>query len=230
MKIAIMQPYLFPYIGYYQLIHASDIFVIYDDANYINRGWINRNYILIQGKKHLFTLNLVASSCFKKINEIEIGDNSSKLAKTIKYSYGKAPFFENIFPIVEDILFYKNKNLADFISNSLKLVSEYLSIETKFIRSSSLPYNQEAKGQYKVIDICKKLNANMYMNPIGGKHQSAAFVKENLALTFLKPSIPHYVQFKNEFIPGLSMLDVLMFNSKEDIRNMLEQYTLESET
>ena len=104
MTLAIMQPYLFPYIGYWQLLNAVDTFVLYDDVNYINKGYINRNSILVDGKAQQFTLELINASQNKLINEIEIGNNSKKLLKTITQSYIKAPFFEDIITLIEEIL------------------------------------------------------------------------------------------------------------------------------
>jgi len=138
MTVAIMQPYLFPYIGYWQLIDAVDTFVILEDVNFINKGYINRNSILVNGKSQQFTLELISRSQNKLINEIEIGNNSKKLLKTIEMSYKKAPYFKTIFPVIEDILNQKEKNLAKFIGYSLQKVSSYLEIDTQFIYSSNI--------------------------------------------------------------------------------------------
>ena len=83
MTVAIMQPYLFPYIGYWQLIHAVDTFVIFDDVNYIKKGYINRNNILVNGQKQTFTLELMSASQNKLINDIDIGNNIEKVMESI---------------------------------------------------------------------------------------------------------------------------------------------------
>src|SRR5690606_19151193 len=113
MKIAIMQPYLFPYIGYWQLINAVDTFVIYDDVSFINKGYINRNYILLSGKPQRFTLELSKASQNKLINEIEVGNNQNKILRTISFSYKKAPFYKKAFSLIEDIFQQKEKNLTE---------------------------------------------------------------------------------------------------------------------
>lgn len=228
MKVAIMQPYLFPYIGYWQLISAVDMFVIYDDVNFIKKGYINRNNILVNKKPYCFTLELLGASQNKLINEIEIGINRGKILKTIEMAYKKAPFFKNVFPIIEEILNQEEKNLAKFIGYSLIKISKFLGIDKKFIYSSGIEKNYTLKGQDKIIDICKRLNTKIYINPIGGQelYSKEIFKANNIDLFFLKPIIVEYKQFDNEFIPYLSIIDVMMFNSVNEIKNMLKSYEL----
>lgn len=228
MKVAIMQPYLFPYIGYWQLISAVDMFVIYDDVNFIKKGYINRNNILVNKKPYRFTLELLGASQNKLINEIEIGINGGKILKTIEMAYKKAPFFKNVFPVIEEILNQEEKNLAKFIGYSLIKISKFLGIDKKFIYSSGIEKNYTLKGQDKIIDICKRLNAKIYINPIGGQelYSKEIFKANNIDLFFLKPIIVEYKQFDNEFIPYLSIIDVMMFNSVNEIKNMLKSYEL----
>jgi len=228
MKIAIMQPYLFPYIGYWQLINAVDIFVIYDDVNYIQRGYINRNNILVNGKKYTFTLELIGASQNKKINEINVGNNQYKLLRTIEFSYKKAPYFNYVFPLIKDIMMYQEKNLALYIGNSIQQIVKFLDIKVQIIYSSHVEKNNKLKGQDKIIDICQILGAQTYINPIGGKdlYSKEVFKSKLIELYFLKPEILEYKQFNNEFIPNLSIIDVLMFNNKDTVRDMLHRYEL----
>ena len=228
MKVAIMQPYLFPYIGYWQLINAVNTFMIYDDVTFIKQGFINRNYILIAGEKKRFTLELLGASSNKYINEIKVGGNTLKLLKTIEMAYKKAPQFESVFPIIQDILSNNERNLAKFIGYSLKKISAYLEIDAKFIYSSEIEKNDRIKAQEKILDICKTLGAKCYINAIGGKelYSKDRFKEEGINLHFLKTEIQEYKQFKNEFIPYLSIIDIMMFNSKREIREMLERYEL----
>lgn len=228
MTLAIMQPYLFPYIGYWQLINAVDSFVIYDDVNFIKQGYINRNSILSNGKLQQFTLELIGASSNKLIKEIEIGNNVNKILKTIKQSYIKAPFFENVIILLEEILVNKEKNLAKYIGYSLEKISHYLEINTSFMYSSNIKKDIELKAQDKVIDICKNLNARKYINAIGGQelYSKEIFKKNGIELNFLKTELVQYKQFKNDFVPYLSIIDILMFNSKDEIKNMLDRYAL----
>ncbi len=228
MTLAIMQPYLFPYIGYWQLINAVNTYVIYDDVNFIKQGYINKNNILSNEKSQAFTLELIGASSNKLINEIKVGANNKKLIKSINQNYIKAPYFKNIFPLIEDILNQDEKNLARFIGYSLQKTSNYLNLETKFIYSSDIKKNNELKAQDKILEISKILNASNYINAIGGQelYSKNDFKAQNIQLNFLKTELLEYKQFKNEFVPYLSIIDILMFNSKEEIKDMLSRYEL----
>ena len=215
MKLAIMQPYFFPYLGYFQLIHAADVFVIFDDVNYINKGWINRNNILVNGKTNLITLPLKEA-------------NQEKLLKTIEFNYKKAPFFELIHPIITDIMTSKLDNISAFNLNAITTICNYLDISSKIIPSSVIYNNADLKAQNRILDICKQEKATQYINPIGGIeiYTKELFENAGIELNFIKTNFIEYKQFKNEFIPGLSIIDVLMFNSKEKTKEMLVHFKL----
>lgn len=223
-----MQPYFFPYIGYFQLIRAVDKYVIYDDVNFIKGGWINRNYILHNNQKHLFSMKLDHSSPNKRINEIFIKDDFKKLSKLFYYSYLKAPYFTDVYPLIEDIFSFNENNLAIYLTNSLLTVSKYLDIDTEFLMSSSLNKDDSLKNQDKVIHICELLGATTYINAIGGQtiYNNSLFSDHNIEIKYLKSSPKTYKQFDNEFVPWLSIIDVMMFNSKNDICEMLIQNEL----
>jgi hypothetical protein len=228
MKLGIMQPYFFPYIGYWQLLNYVDTYVVYDDVNYIKGGWINRNFILANGNKTLLTLQLKKASPNKLINEIEIGDNFNKKLKTISQAYSKAPFFDSIFPIIESLFMSSESNLAFFLFESIKKISEYLEIKTSILLSSSLQKDDSLSGQDKIVNICQKLEADTYVNAIGGQdlYSKNIFLENNIKLDFLKSNSIEYPQFNNEFIANLSMIDVLMFNSPSQIKEYLSRFEL----
>lgn len=230
MKIAIMQPYLLPYIGYMQLINSVDVFVIYDDVNYIERGWINRNYFLSKDTKQLVTLKLVKASCNKLIKDINLLPlNEQVFFKTLYQLYCKAPFFEDIKDLLNKIEQQDNLNLSSFLTNHLQTLCNYLDIKTNIILSSTINKNTVLKGQDKVLDICNILQATQCINPPGSKglYQKDIFKKNGQDMYFLDPFIPEYKQFKTSFVSGLSFLDVLMFNSKKTVQTFLNSYTLE---
>lgn len=228
MNLAVMQPYLFPYVGYWQLINAVDTFVIYDDVNYIKQGWINRNYILLNGRKHRLTLEVIGGSSNRLINEVEVGKNKEKLLKTIEINYEKAPYFNKIHTLIKDIFNFEEENLAKFIGNSLIQISDYFGIDADLIYSSEIEKKTTLKGQEKIIDICKSLGADKYINAIGGQdlYDENSFSREGLGLYFINMLPFEYKQYDNEFIPNLSIIDVLMFNSKKDIIQFLNMYEL----
>ena len=226
-----MQPYFFPYLGYFQLINSIDVFVYYDDVNFIKRGWVNRNNILVNGQSNLFKVPLIKASQNKLINELEIDLQQSwkiNMLKTIKMSYKKAPFFDDIFPILENIINYENANLAKYLINSLEKICNLLNLKKTFILSSDLEKNNSLRGQQKIINICNSLNCSTYINAIGGKdlYNKLDFKKNDLNLKFLNPKDITYSQFNNEYVPWLSIIDLLMFNSKDEIQKFLNNYEL----
>jgi hypothetical protein len=231
--IGIMQPYFFPYVGYFQLISSVDTFVLYDDVNFIKQGWINRNRILLENREFLFTLPLNDPSSFKLINEVGLNERNTKwrekFCKTIESAYRKAPYFELVYEMIRSIVGAEHKTIADLAASSICVTSEYLNIKTKFITSSKRGYdNTNLKSQERVIDICQKENALKYINPMGGAdlYSKEDFLEKKLSLHFLKTIPINYKQFNNLFVPNLSMIDVLMFNSVDSIQGFLERYEL----
>lgn len=223
-----MQPYLFPYIGYFQLLKQVDEFIVYDDVQHIKRGWINRNNYLINGEGRLITISLFGASTTKLINEIDIQDDFRSYKKSIKEAYAKAPYFKEVYALIEDVCSFEDRNLARFITNSIEAVARYLSIDTQLVLSSSLINDKKLKGQDKILSICKMRNADRYINPIGGLelYDRAYFGANGVDLYFIKSEITPYVQYKNEFVPSLSIVDVLMFNSPKKVNEMLDRYEL----
>jgi hypothetical protein len=231
MKIAIMQPYFFPYIGYFQLIAAVDKFIVFDDVNYINRGWVNRNNILIGGKAVLITMPLQEASQNKKIHDISISfdrKTGDKLMKTILMNYKKAPYFEQVYKLLHKIFLMETGSIAEFNLTQLQIICAYLLIDTEIIPSSRLYNNNDLKGEERIIDICKKEKADEYINPIGGVelYDRKKFEASGVKLFFIKSLMVEYSQFNHPFVPWLSIIDVLMFNSIEQTRKILNEYQL----
>ena len=229
MKLAVMQPYLFPYLGYFQLIRAVDAFVVYDDVNFINRGWINRNSILAQGKALRFTMELEAASQNKLINEIEVKGRNDKLLKSIRQSYSKAPYFSQVFPVIEDILNQQERNLAHFLNYQLRKICDYLGLFPQWHFSSDIKKDKSLRGQDKILAICQELGAEHYINLPGGVelYDRHFFDSKGIELTFIQPLHSSYPQFGNEFVPHLSIIDVMMFNSPGGIQNkLLKSYNI----
>lgn len=233
MKIAIMQPYFMPYIGYWQLINAVDKFVLLDDVNYIMRGFINRNSIFLDGKPYRFTIPIEKASQNKLIMETRLNfipDKKLNFLRTISNAYRKAPYYESVMPIMEEIINNPETDLTAFIRYSIEKIMQYLNIQTEIFLSSKIEKNQNLKGEDRIIEICKKLGADTYINPCGGRklYHKEAFNKENMRLRFLDTQDDHiiYNQLQQEFIGKLSIIDVLMFNSGEGICNLLQRYEL----
>lgn len=226
-----MQPYLFPYIGYFQLINAVDKFVVYDDVYFINKGWINRNRILVNGKAYTFTVPLKNASQNELIKDLKLAIDDrwkTKFIRTLELSYKKAPYFNKTFGIVENVINTKSTFLTDWYLKSLALIKSYLNIKTTFVKASTQYNNQNLKGQDRIIDICIKENADNYINPIGGQdlYDDQSFIDNRIKLYFLKSDLIIYKQYNNGFVPWLSIIDVLMFNGVKKINNLLGDYSL----
>lgn len=234
MKAAIMQPYFFPYIGYFQLMNAVDEFVVYDNIEFTKKGWINRNRILVNGSDAFITLPLKKDSDFLHVKDRYLAEtweaDKKKMLNRIRESYRKAPYFNEAFSTIEACILYPDTNLFRFIFNSLNELKKYLEINTNLIISSGIPANHELKSEQKVLAICKELNATTYINPIGGTslYDAERFRQEGISLHFLKSDTISYIQFENEFVPWLSIIDVMMFNNKEEVQSLLNnKYTLQ---
>ncbi len=232
MKVAIMQPYFLPYIGYWQLIRAVDTFVIYDNIEFTKKGWMHRNNILLNNKKTLFTLPLKKGSDFLNVADRVLADDSekqvSKILAQIKNEYQKADFFSEASPVIRDIFLYADKNLFEYIYYSVQKICEYLHIETKIVKSSEVSIEHELKGQDKVIKICESLGAKAYLNSMGGQnlYEREIFHGRGIELLFLESEARLYQQFNKGFISHLSIIDIMMFNNRESVGSMLEDYTL----
>jgi hypothetical protein len=221
MKIGIMQPYFFPYIGYFQLIKSVDVFVIYDNIKYTKKGWINRNRLLLNGRDMMFSLPLKNDSDSLNICERELAAdfNSDKMLNQIRGVYRRAPYFEQTFPLVESIVRYKEKNLFRFLHNSIVSTCKHLVIGTELRVSSEIDIDHSLKNQDKVLALCQALGASTYVNAIGGTelYSKEAFLNKNIELKFIKTKPFEYAQFDNEFVSWLSIIDVMMFNPLENI-------------
>jgi hypothetical protein len=221
-----MQPYFLPYIGYWQLIAAVDKFIILDDVNYINRGWINRNRILCNQVPTWITLPLVGASQNKLICDLEVMPDdgwSLKMEKLVSHSYSKAAYFDATLSLFQQLLAGAHGNLSNFLFKSILSICNHLQIKTEIIPTSRNFPKGELRGQDRIIDICKRVGAVHYFNPIGGKdlYSESKFAEANINLIFKECLALEYPQSGNAFVPWLSIIDVLMWNGKESIRDQI---------
>lgn len=225
MKLGIMQPYFMPYIGYFQLIAAVDVFIVYDNIKYTKKGWINRNRMLANGADAIFSLPLKKDSDMLNVVQRELSSefNREKLLSQFKGAYFKAPFFNEVSPLLENIIKFKDGNLFNYIHHSLIEICCHLKIKTKIIISSNLPVNHELKAQDKVIALCDAMHADTYINTIGGAelYDKNQFLSHGVQLQFIKAKSFEYSQFASPFIPWLSIVDVLMFNPIEAVQECI---------
>lgn len=230
MKLAIMQPYFFPYIGYFQLIAAVDKFVIYDDVNYIKRGWINRNRILLNGAPHTFTIPVLKASQNVPISEIQINPEAKwrkKLLVSIEHAYKNAPYFSDVFPLLEKSILNDCSGVGKYALGSIREVVNYLGLDTQIEETSSIYGNQHLKGSSRILDICLKEETSTYINPPGGAelYDHSTFKNAGVELKFIHTEKVEYAQFNDEFSENLSMIDVLMFNSVDEVLELLKKCT-----
>ena len=230
MKLAIMQPYFLPYIGYFQLLASVDQFIVYDNIKYTKKGWINRNRMLLNGTDAMFSLPLKKGSDSLDVVERELAAefDRSKLLNQFKGAYSRAPHFELTYPVLEQIVRHEDANLFSYIHNSIVRLSEYLGIKTKIRISSEIVIDHELKSQDKVLALCKAIGADTYINTIGGVELYAKddFRIQGIDLQFIKARPFEYAQFGAPFVPWLSIIDVLMFNDREQCARLLEEYDL----
>lgn len=231
MKVGIMQPYFMPYMGYWQLLAAVDRYVVYDDVNFIKQGWVNRNRILVNGKPGYINVPMLGAGSSRKINEIGVNNDMRLVRKNLRMIgnlYGKAPYYREVSPLLEAVLSCGKDNLAEYLTESIKAVCGYLGIGTELVISSSLDKDCSLKGQDKVLEICRLLGADEYYNAIGGRglYSGGAFAEKGISLKFLQTDDLEYAQFGQGFVGNLSIIDVMMFNSVREIKEMLEKYTL----
>lgn len=227
MKLAIMQPYLFPYAGYFSLVGQVDKFVFYDDVNFIKAGWINRNRLLISGDIRYFTVPLSGASPNIKINEVKVQPRATwerKLLTSIEQSYSKAPNFRATFDLIQEILGVGDfVNIGQLAKRSVRICADRIGVSTEFVESSTIYENQHLSATDRLIDICLREQANIYVNQPGGRslYSAKEFSVRGVSLEFNDAPLKHYKQFSGDFAPGLSVLDMMMFNSFEECKSLI---------
>jgi len=233
MRLAVMQPYFLPYLGYWQLLAAVDRFVVYDDVNYMPRGWVNRNRLLIQGQVHYLTLPVRDASQNRRIDEILLVEDRRarrKLLRTIETSYRRAPHFATVFPVLESVFAFDSDKLADFLLNQIRSICRLLAIQTPLVASSRIYGNAALRSSERIIDICVRNQAAVYINPAGGRalYRAEDFQARGIRLQFLSAGTPDYPQGgAAPFVPQLSIVDPLMQIGVEGVRRHLAAYRLE---
>ncbi|MEP7282107.1 MAG: WbqC family protein [Rubrivivax sp.] len=222
MRLAIMQPYFLPYIGYFQLIGAVDLFVVYDEIKYTKKGWINRNRFLLDGHAETFTLPLRKGSDSLSVVERELASefDPRQMLDRFVSAYRRAPYRESALELLRRVLLCAEKNLFGYLHQSLLEVCAHLGIRTEIRVSSSVRFDNSLKAEEKVLALCEAVGATSYVNPIGGTdlYAKEAFAARGVDLRFLRSRPFEYPQFGHPFVPSLSIIDALMFNPSQDVR------------
>ncbi|MBC7404816.1 MAG: WbqC family protein [Cytophaga sp.] len=227
-----MQPYFLPYIAYWQLIASVDEFVVYDNIEFTKKGWFNRNRILDSDHDRLFTIPIKKDSDYLPVNQRFLADDSSKeisrILRIVEVTYKRAPYFQEVYALIKQCFMCPDKNLFAYNYNAIQAICTYLSIETRIVISSAVSINHDLKAEQKVLAICKAQEASTYINAIGGQqlYDRALFAQNGLELAFIKSHDIQYRQFDDEFVPWLSIIDVLMFNDVSTVKKILKEYEL----
>ncbi|MBC7500207.1 MAG: WbqC family protein [Herminiimonas sp.] len=233
--VGMMQPYLFPYLGYFQLIAAVDVFVLGDTLQYIKQGWVNRNRILENGRVQYLTLPLNRASYTAAINERVLADRfpleMERMLKRITFAYARAPFFKSVYPVLEEIITFPERNLAIHVENSIRTLCCYMEIDTPFLISSHLCIEGEFTAESRVIETVRRVGGDVYINPHGGMdlYHFDEFKRHGITLKFSRMNEVQYQQFDTRFEPSLSIIDVLMFNDIATVKTLLLNFSLQEE-
>ncbi|MBI5108975.1 MAG: WbqC family protein [Rhodocyclales bacterium] len=231
--VAVMQPYVFPYLGYFSLVEASDVFVVYDDVNYIPRGWINRNRLLINGSEFTFTLPVANASQNDRIHEVKLHGYTAfrqKFLKQIRLAYGKAACFDAGFSYVEAVMTPGRETISEVATASIEEVFKSLGSGKHIVRSSECASASRGMERAdRLIAITKSFGAASYVNAMGGTalYDKRYFLERGVTLSFVRPRLREYPQVRaSRFVPGLSIIDVLMNNPGERVLEMIRDYEL----
>jgi len=228
MKLSVMQPYLFPYIGYFQMIYAADLFLIYDDVAYIKQGYINRNNILSPNGKTRFTVPVPGASSNKLISELSFSPDVGKVLKTIEQSYSKAPYFTEIFPMVRETLEFGDRSIASVCQKGYETIFSYLGVEKQIKKTSTLKYDRSATANDRLIALCHQFNADCYINAPGGRklYTKQKFAEQGIDLRFIDSCSVKHSQGGEDFVPNLSIIDILMNCSPSLVIEHMKSYEL----
>lgn len=245
MKLAIMQPYFFPYIGYFQAIKAVDKYILYENLDFIKEGWMSRNRILIKNQApNYFSLVMQGSSSNKKIKDIKLNNSFNwrkKLINKVYLNYKGSPYFDESFSLIEECININQDFLHNYNSLIIKKICSYLEIDTQ-IQFDNSEYLQLEEKLHKldlnnielniktmrVFEICKIEKADIFINAIGGieLYSKSIFLNHDIKLFFIKTSDFEYNQLSNQFHPNLSIIDVLLNCGKEGTKTLLNKYEL----
>jgi hypothetical protein len=218
MKAAIIQPNYIPWKGYFDIIREVDVFILYDDLQYTDRDWRNRNLIKTENGPKWLTVPVLGGAR-QNLREARIDpaqDWKGKHLRLLERNYRKSPFFESVFSRFETVLGQKHELLVDLDAALLRDICDWLGIRTRILSSSTIP-SSGAKDE-KLIDICRKVGADAYLSGPAAKDyiRPELFADAGIALAYKDYSkYPEYPQFFPPFIHGVSILDLLFHTGPE---------------
>ena len=215
---AIMQPYFFPYLGYWQLIAKADVFVILEQVQHTKGSWINRNYVLGSHAASLISVPLEKAPDHCLIQHRQVSDvwteARRRALRTLRLCYRNSPFFEDVYPWLEEQLSFPEKRLSKYLEHQIRSTADLLSVNTKIVTAGDLGNFADFERNRRIVEICRSLECDRYLNLPGGRtlYSPDSFPEDKLSLGFLIPELPRYGQGSREFVPSLSIIDSLFWN------------------
>lgn len=227
-----MQPYFFPYIGYYQMAAAVDRFLFYDDVNFIKGGYIARNKLLINGTDWLFSVPLAGASSNQLIQDVRLDMDKwpswkEKFLRTVDQNYRKAANYLAGRSLLAEVMELTNDRVAGLAERSVQLVLERLGRSVRFERTSEMALRHDLKFEERLLYICQREHITHYIQSEGGTslYKGATWRAQGLSLQFIRPTGMKYPRH-GAWVPGLSMLDALLHVPFKDLDPLLDQYEL----
>ncbi|MBN2860277.1 MAG: WbqC family protein [Sphaerochaetaceae bacterium] len=236
-KLSIMQPYFFPYLGYFSLMHYADALILFDIVEYDRKGWMNRNRIQKPDSQDWQYIRAgVEKPSYKAlIKDVRLVHNEgwkNRIIRQLEHYRSTSPHYEKVLELVESILSIPSMTITELNRNALVHIRDYLGIEcplSVFSEMSIELQEIEHPGQWALY-ICEALKAKEYVNPIGGKglFRLGEFAERAIQLEFIRNRLTPYPQPGDDFIEGLSIIDVLMYNTREQALGLIEDYEITS--
>jgi hypothetical protein len=234
MKLAIMQPYFFPYLGYFGLIKHSDRFIIFEIVQFMRHGWIERNRILKVGEGWQYIRAPLAKHSQKTaIKEVRINNNElwqNKILQQLVHYKHRSPYYKEVIGFLENALSFKTDSITELNAHLLAETCKYIGISfcREIFSEMNIAIEKASAADEWAINICKALAADTYINPPGGMDifDRGKYVRANINLQFLKVNLKPYKQWGGTFEKALSIIDVMMFNKPEEIQAMLDDYQI----
>ncbi len=233
MKVAIHQPYFFPYLGYFSMIKNVDLFICMDTVQFISRGWIARNRILKpEVSWQYINVPLKKHSRVAKIQNVEINNSipwEKRILDQLEHYKKKAPYYNNVISILNNVFSRKFVYISELNIEATQLVCDYLGIVTKIkvLSQMEIDFQTPKTADEWCLNICKEIGGvDEYWNASGGKsfYDVSKYATVDIDVKFQKMILKPYIQKGLLFEPGLSIIDVMMFNSPEEINEMLDGF------
>lgn len=230
-----MQPYFFPYPGYFSLIKATNKWIVFDTPQYANYSWMNRNRIINCNDDNwmYFIVPLKKRPLRTSINSIVIQNEvnwKEKIISQLGYYKKHAPYYNHVVEFLRETLTSEFVKLSDLNIHTLKATCKYIGIDFNYEIYSEMNLQIEdihAPDEWG-LNICKAMGVSKFINPERGQNfiDRQKYLNEKVDIKFLEYRYPDYDQKMEEFIPGLSIIDAMMFNSPKELKVILEDYKL----